>query len=1010
MVPLKLTLKNFLSYGSKPVTVDFSGLRAVAIVGPNGAGKSSLLDAITWVLFGKARTTNEKLIRTGARDAEVTLEFSLEGQEFKVWRKVERREGKIQTSSTLEQRSGERGQWQRKYTGADQVRSAVSRLLHSDASTFLHTVLSSQGEHGNFMEQRPAERRDLLARLLELDVYQRLMQRVRDQRRSEQVRLDEMKRRKNELSQELTRLGKLQTQKEEVQAELDALNAKSQEIIERRDEWQRKKQQIADAEREREEIQSAKNEIRKRLNDSLQRKTCLEKEALNCKQTLEQAQEIESRFRLYQETEKELKRWEALQSQWKPLEEKRQELEQQIENEKRTMEVTSVILQQRIKDLDDQISKIEKELEETDQLEEEKQRLAPIASECEMWDEKEQLHKEWDRRCQDWKDKTEKERARRQSVLTALSKQIDTIRQKVVCIDRVKKDLGKVKDDLRQLDQVEELRKNVQEALTKKEQAVYQLKGEIKQIEDRIQEIKDMRRLLAEHKEEARCPVCQSVLTPQTAERLIREFDEKICTLGDRMGELRKSLATNEAKVEEDTETLRKLTLRLEEREEVTRRKGQLEQQLESLELSKNELDKLEAERQSADRELRSLETTWDQEWRLLEAERAEIGYNAEAHRHAQEMKMKLSRVEERLAGLERKRTELRELQESLCAAKQEKKSLDLQLINGDFAHDQRKELKAILDELSRLGYDERKHRSAEDRLRDLSPVVAEKQRLGHAQERVGQIESELAKIEEDREELTNREANLNERLCSLDKVIGEKESVENNIGDCNRELRETAEKIGQKNQELGAIDQEISSLEQKKKEFKELESSIGETETTVQDLNLLERAFGRDGIPKAIMETMIGKLQDEANRYLSRLTHGRFSLGFRLARVLQGGSAEAETVDISVQDELGERPYETYSGGEKFRIDFAVRVALANLLSRRRGAALQTLILDEGFGTQDKEGLDAIKEAVDEIGRDFALIAFVTHLDELASQFPAIIEITKDSEGSNCRVIHAES
>src|SRR5207244_12800067 len=61
-------------------------------------------------------------------------------------------------------------------------------------------------------------------------------------------------------------------------------------------------------------------------------------------------------------------------------------------------------------------------------------------------------------------------------------------------------------------------------------------------------------------------------------------------------------------------------------------------------------------------------------------------------------------------------------------------------------------------------------------------------------------------------------------------------------------------------------------------------------------------------------------------------------------------------TLDVNVSDELGTRPYELFSGGEKFRVDFAIRIALSKLLARRAGAPLQMLAIDEGFGTQDRD------------------------------------------------------
>jgi exonuclease SbcC len=107
------------------------------------------------------------------------------------------------------------------------------------------------------------------------------------------------------------------------------------------------------------------------------------------------------------------------------------------------------------------------------------------------------------------------------------------------------------------------------------------------------------------------------------------------------------------------------------------------------------------------------------------------------------------------------------------------------------------------------------------------------------------------------------------------------------------------------------------------------------------------------------------------------------------------------EALDIIISDELGSRPYELYSGGESFRINFAIRIALSRLLARRAGAQLRTLFIDEGFGTQDARGREHLVAAINTIQDDFDRILVITHIDELKQAFPTRIEVTKTPQGS---------
>ncbi len=94
------------------------------------------------------------------------------------------------------------------------------------------------------------------------------------------------------------------------------------------------------------------------------------------------------------------------------------------------------------------------------------------------------------------------------------------------------------------------------------------------------------------------------------------------------------------------------------------------------------------------------------------------------------------------------------------------------------------------------------------------------------------------------------------------------------------------------------------------------------------------------------------------------------------------------------------------YSGGEAFRVNFAIRLALSHVLANRAGARLQTLFIDEGFGSQDTEGRQRLIEAINAVKDEFACILVITHLDELKDAFPARIEVEKNSHGSTVRVL----
>jgi exonuclease SbcC len=107
------------------------------------------------------------------------------------------------------------------------------------------------------------------------------------------------------------------------------------------------------------------------------------------------------------------------------------------------------------------------------------------------------------------------------------------------------------------------------------------------------------------------------------------------------------------------------------------------------------------------------------------------------------------------------------------------------------------------------------------------------------------------------------------------------------------------------------------------------------------------------------------------------------------------------ETLDIQLSDGAGVRDYEMYSGGEAFRANFAIRLALSEVLASRKGARLQMLVIDEGFGSQDEQGRQRLIQSINAVQDDFAKILIITHLEELKDAFPTRIEVEKVEGGS---------
>ncbi len=113
------------------------------------------------------------------------------------------------------------------------------------------------------------------------------------------------------------------------------------------------------------------------------------------------------------------------------------------------------------------------------------------------------------------------------------------------------------------------------------------------------------------------------------------------------------------------------------------------------------------------------------------------------------------------------------------------------------------------------------------------------------------------------------------------------------------------------------------------------------------------------------------------------------------------------ETLELVIGDEVGTRNYELFSCGEAFKVNFAVRVALSKLLARRSGARLETLIIDEGFGSQDEISRDRLVKAIRSIQTDFARILVITHMADIKEMFPNQIAVSKVDGRSQLQLVY---
>jgi exonuclease SbcC len=331
-------------------------------------------------------------------------------------------------------------------------------------------------------------------------------------------------------------------------------------------------------------------------------------------------------------------------------------------------------------------------------------------------------------------------------------------------------------------------------------------------------------------------------------------------------------------------------------------------------------------------------------------------------------------------------------------------KAVERILETGKYAAEEHKRLAKLDKELEKLGYDVSAHERARETEFELRAVEEEHLNLKSAKEVSKQIASEIANL---KSELKNREAEikkLEEDHRTAQVNLEAAEAGAPDLDEAERELFRHRETETRPAASWSITTSGCPESATRRAAFERNARNWGKRLHATKRSNAL--CLGTASA--LLIEQALPQIEDKANELLDRLSDGHMSVRFVTQTEYKDKKRDdlKETLEIQISDTAGIRNYEMYSGGEAFRVNFAIRLALSKILAQRKGARLQTLVVDEGFGSQDTQGRQRLIEAINLVKHDFAKILVITHLDELKDAFPTRIEVEKTDRGSTLRVI----
>lgn len=996
MIPKHITLKNFLSY--REASLDFSGLHVACIAGPNGAGKSSLLEAIGWALWGQCRVaTDNDVIHQGTLEARVTFVFQLGEHHYRVIRRRHRQQGSG-LEFQVKTEEGYRVLTQRSMRATQQI---ICHHLKLDYDTFINSAYLRQGGADAFMLKRPNERKAVLARLLKLDRYDLLAERAREQARQAKADVVLRTQHLDELTATLAKDD--ETLQAQPQLETD-LQVVDQEIAEIQAQI-RHLQTLGQSRRERQEQRRLYEQQREQLL-ALHRQTqdalaTAATEIEQCKQHLALESAIATGLGVLQALEKEdqdlsqrLQDAQTWQQHMETLTQDYQAQSQALQSkQQKTQSQLEAVLAQR--------HELAETLGQTDNVKAACDQLAVAKARLNHLDALQLQVGPLRQRQQQIQAQLQRQETRLQTRLEQAQTALDQLRQQQAQQLPLEVSAQAVEQTLTYLTQRQAYQDQIRDKGLERRSFVATLQAKQRDCETQMAEIAQKLSML--NQPDALCPLCDHPLDRRHRSVVTDRHRRQQQDLQDQIWVLREQLAASEREIQVLRQEYRAVEAELALYGPVLHRQGQIDAQRASQISVQQRLQTLESECAQLQGTLQSGDYAPDlqAELRQIEHTLRQIAYDERDHALARGQVNRLRWADLKqhdLTQAQRRQRHLREQQRQLEHTLAELEAQQADLDQSPMAQ----EIQGLQARLYPLKADLARYQQVRLALGKAQEWRNQQRDLELARQRWPGLEQRWVDLCRQRQEQQQTLATLTAQIEKLQSGLPPQGDEPANLECLSQQLTHLRQRRDQILAQIGSVAQarqHRDALQQQIDQQRQMLAAARHRQRVYQELAL---AFGRKGIQALMIENILPQLEAEANHILGRLSHHQIHLRFVTQRASKGRQDKRiETLDILIADAQGTRPYETYSGGESFRINFALRLALARILAQRSGLALQLLIVDEGFGSQDPQGCDHLIAAINAIADNFACILAVTHIPHLREAFSTRLDITKTPQGS---------
>ena len=1003
MMPISLTLSAFGPYPDT-ITIDFESFQEdglFLITGPTGSGKTMIFDAMIFALYGKTsgqiRQTDSLRCDRALNEISTFVEFSfsLHQQNYTIKRNpkyyLEGKKTPKQPSALLTLPDG------KMVEGIKEVNQKMISLLGVDDQQFKQICMIAQGEFTKLIMASSDEREKVLRELFHSETYQKLEEKLKVHLKTYQDKYDLLLNKRKDLMQEL----QVEDHQEYLSKQTKLIASQQKEYDDLKKDLDQKKQQL--------QLYRLQNQRLIQLKDLKQQFQDLKKQENDYQElnktvdTLKKAQETNYLYISYIKQQKKLQtlnlNQEDFLKQLKKLEKDYQE---------KKVQANSLDYKQQTKEkLQNQIQETKQLINQIYQYQNDYQNLQTLKQQYRMLDEE---HKLFLKKKEKFENGLQRDQERIQSEQQVQS-EYELIKQQYVRLNEQKVKVHQLSDYYDQILKLNENKSDLQEDYTVVEKQVDHEKMQYNQME-KLYFRKQAGIFALQLKEDQPCPICGSLHHPHPAQI------EKEDITKEKLDQQAKKVKQQEHRLQD---ILQKILLSNQKKEMLVKQTKQLSSELNiqeeiSKEIFIKELDHLSKDEKRMKKEYLELQDELKYIQKLKKSVALSLKdmstYESKELKQAQSLENIQVQIHQLSGKLNDslRQYEIGEVNKNYQQVQKEYRqlSLEIETIQQDYEKVKNKYLE-IKTKISSLNQQIIQEQEIYDELDNkyhtaLDAFINEEEFL-NLKTQINQISI----LEKKYQDYLISLKSLNEQIISLENEV--KDSTYVDLSSLSETIKEVNQQLREKNDDLEKLKIDYSLKEKMIKDIQKINQQLEKDEDTYQRyLDLYNLASGKNNarvsIERYVLATYFENMLIYANVIMKQLSQGRYQL-LRKDDAGKGRSQQGLELDVFDQESGNIRSIKTLSGGESFKAALSLALGLSRMVQDYAGGIeLNTLFIDEGFGSLDSQSLDQAMNCLMELHHENKLIGIISHVSDLKDRIERQLVVERKQKQSVIQMI----